>query len=258
MRTVGLVLEYDGTGFQGWQRLPGKRTVQSVVQEALAAVLGEELSLVGASRTDAGVHATGQVAHFLTNSPIPAEKMPFVLNPVLPPDVRIRGAFEAQAGFNARFSSVGKRYRYSIYAAPQASALWRHRAMHVFLPIDRSRMRAAAEFLVGQHDFSAFRDAGCQSKTTIRTIHQVEVVCRDPFLELVVAGNAFLYHMVRILAGTLVAAGTGKLEAADIPDILARGDRRLAGPTAPACGLVLEEVLYDSAGMIQLGKGRMC
>ena len=244
MRTIRLTLEYDGARYRGWQRQAEAPTIQAAVEAAVASVLGHHAEVVGASRTDAGVHATGQVAHFRADTRIPPEKWPFVLNAVLPPDIVVREAAAASDDFHARFSAIGKRYRYTILAQPQPSALWRERAFHVYRPLDVARMRAAAECLVGEHDFAAFRDAGCEALSTRRTLHGVKLTEAFPFLHLEVEGNAFLYHMVRIVAGTLVDIGTGRLAADCVPALLASGDRRLAGQTAPACGLCLEAVFH--------------
>ncbi len=244
MHTIRLTLEYDGTRYAGWQRQETAPTVQGAVEAALAGILGKRVAVVGASRTDAGVHATGQVAHFHTDLPVSPEKWPFVLNACLPSDIVAREATLASSDFHARFSAIGKRYRYTVLAQPQPSALWRERAFHVYRPLDVARMRQAAACLAGEHDFAAFRDAGCEARTTRRTLHRVAITEDPPFLRLEVEGNAFLYHMVRILAGTLVDIGTGRLPADCLPALLAGRDRRLAGQTAPACGLCLEQVLY--------------
>jgi tRNA pseudouridine38-40 synthase len=244
MRTIGLVVAYDGTDFHGWQRQPRARTVQETLEQSLGMLLGQPVPVVGASRTDAGVHATGQVAHFRTSAPIPADKWPYVLNAVLPPDVRVMAAFCAPDAFHARFSATGKQYRYRLHVAPHASPLLRRQAHHVFLPLSVGRMAQAAEALCGTHDFSAFRDAGCQAGTTIRTVHEIRILGEPPAVDILVSGDAFLYHMIRILAGTLVAIGTGRLPRELPPQLLLSGDRASAGPTAPACGLVLEKVCY--------------
>lgn len=246
MRTIRLTLEYDGTRYAGWQRQAAAPTVQAAVESAVAHVLGRQVEVVGASRTDAGVHAAGQVAHFRTDSRIPPGKWPFVLNACLPGDITVREACPAPDDFHARFSAMGKRYRYTILAQPQPSALWRERAFHVYRPLDVRSMRLAAMQLAGEHDFAAFRDTGCEAPTTVRTIHAAVITEAPPFLYLTVEGNAFLYHMVRILAGTLVDIGTGRLPSDCVPALFASRDRRGAGQTAPACGLCLEQVLYPN------------
>jgi len=247
MRTVRMVIEYDGTDFRGWQEQQGFRTVQGTLTEAVSRVLNRPVEIFGASRTDAGVHAAGQVVHFRTDSPIPAEKWPFLLNPTLPPDVTVKTAEDAPDSFHARFSTLGKQYEYTILSTVQPSALWRNRAFHVYRPLDADLMRVAAFSLIGEHDFAAFRDVGCEAGSTIRTLHRMDIHRNGPFLHILVEGNAFLYHMVRILAGTLVDIGSGRLPADIMPELLNSGDRRKGGQTAPAHGLCLKHVFYGDA-----------
>lgn len=241
---IKLTLEYDGTAYAGWQRQQNALAVQQVVEEALSRLTGEAVGVTGASRTDAGVHALGQVAHFDTLSPIPPEKFAFALNTMLPADVRVISSGPAAPDFHARFSARGKRYRYLMYDAPHASALYRGLCAHSIYPLDVDRMDREAACMVGVHDFSAFAASGSTVKDTVRTITRCQVVRREPFVVLTVEGNGFLYNMVRILAGTLMGVGSGKLAPGAVARALETGDRLALGPTAPPQGLTLMEVFY--------------
>ena len=241
---IKLTLEYDGTAYAGWQRQQNALAVQQVVEEALARLTGEAVGVTGASRTDAGVHALGQVAHFDTHSPIPPEKFAFALNTMLPADVRVSSSGPAAPDFHARFSARGKRYRYLMYDATHASALYRGLCAHSIYPLDVDRMDREAACMVGTHDFSAFAASGSTVKDTVRTITRCQVVRRQPFVVLTVEGTGFLYNMVRILAGTLMGVGGGKLAPGAVARALETGDRLALGPTAPPQGLTLMEVFY--------------
>jgi tRNA pseudouridine38-40 synthase len=244
-RTIRLVLEYDGTGLVGWQRQHNGPSVQQHLEEALAAMLGRATPVTGASRTDAGVHALGQVAHFQTEAAIPPHGLRRGLNTLLPPSIAVVGCSEAAPGFHARFDSRGKHYRYTLLTRPDRSPLWLHRAWHCPRPLDLAAMEAAAAHLLGERDFAAFRASGCTAKTTRRRVDAVRFTReRDDLLHIDVLGNAFLRNMVRIMAGTLVDVGEGRRAAWDIPAILDSGDRTRAGRTAPPGGLTLVAVFY--------------
>jgi len=245
-RRIALLLEYDGYDFHGFQDQGELRTVQQVVQNALRDLSGEsDLQIISSSRTDQGVHARGLVCHLDTALNVPLDRLPLALNNRLPDDVALLAAAEAPPGFHARYDAVGKIYTYRYYLSPTRPVLSRHQAPHVFGPVDLDRMREALPYLCGTHDFYAFMDQNNNPKqTTIRTIHQLDLTFDRPFLTLHVNGNGFLYHMVRILAGTVLAVGQGKIKPQDIPQILRSRDRRLAGKTMPPQGLCLETVLY--------------
>ncbi len=246
MRHIRLVVEYDGSELHGWQRQHGSPTVQQHLEEALAKLLTHEVQVAGASRTDAGVHARGQVAAFRTERPIPLHGIRRGLNSMLPPSIAIRDAAEVPEDFHPRFSATGKHYRYTILARPERSPRWRDRAWHFSEPLNVHAMHDAAAVLVGEHDFSAFRAAGCTAKTTIRRVDSITLTRLHPYvLEVDIRGNAFLRQMVRILVGTLTDVGVGRLSVSQVPEILAGKDRTKAGPTAPAHGLELIEVRYD-------------
>ena len=222
---VLLTVSYDGTAYAGWQWQDNALSVQQVLEEALARLTGEKTRVTGASRTDAGVHALGQRAHFDTASRIPPDKYPFALNTLLPPDIRVLEGFAVPSDFHARFDARGKRYTYRIHNAPHASALMRSLTAHVPRPLDLDRMRESLPALLGAHDFAAFQAAGGTARTTVRTLTEASLRQEGPLVTLTVRGNAFLYNMVRIIAGTLVDIGTGRLS----PDAFARalngGDR---------------------------------
>lgn len=246
MRKIRLVVEYDGTTLSGWQRQTNAPTVQQHLEEALAQILQHEVTVAGASRTDAGVHARGQVAAFETERSIPLHGIRRGLNSLLPDVIAIRSADEVPLEFHPRFGATGKHYRYTIYRAPDRSPLLRERAWHHGEALDVARMRDAARALVGEHDFAAFRAAGCTAKTTVRRIDTVNVTEHpNDLLSIDVEGNAFLRNMVRILVGTLADVGRGALEVGQVAEILASRDRTKAGKTAPAHGLELVEVRYD-------------
>jgi tRNA pseudouridine38-40 synthase len=245
VRHIRLVVEYDGTTLCGWQRQTNGPTVQGHLEEALARLLVHEVAVVGASRTDAGVHARGQVASFRTERAIPLHGIRRGLNSLLPSMIAIREATEVADDFHPRFSATGKHYRYTILARPERSPRWRDRAWHVAEPLDLAAMQAAAEHLLGEHDFAAFRAAGCTARTTRRRIDDITIERDGELVGVDVRGNAFLRNMVRIVVGTLVEVGLGRREPAQVAEILASLDRTQAGITAPAHGLELVEVRYD-------------
>ncbi len=245
MRNIKLTIEYDGTNYHGWQVQKNALTVQECVEKALAKLLGTETGVVGCSRTDVGVHAYGQVAHFFTNSTIPGEKFSYAINNLLPDDIVIQKSEEVPGDFHARYSSKGKKYRYLICNSAHQSAIMRNRACHVRPELDFEQMRKAAEHFVGEHDFAAFQATGGQVRSTVREIYSMNVSRKeDNLIEIEVTGNGFLYNMVRIIAGTLIYVGMGKLKQKEIPDIIKSLDRTKAGKTAPAQGLYLMEIYY--------------
>lgn len=246
MRRIRLIVEYDGTGYSGWQRQSNAVSVQQRLEEAVRRLTGEgELFVVGASRTDAGVHALGQNVHFDTESRIPADKFCYALNTMLPDDIRVRASMRVNTDFHARFSAKGKEYRYCFHNSPHASAVYRNLSAHVMYPLDADLMNREAQAAVGKHDFAPFAASGSVVKDTVRTIDRVNVLRSGEEVEMRVHGNGFLYNMVRILAGTLIGVGTGKIEPGAIERALASGSRLDLGVTAPACGLTLMKVDYD-------------
>ncbi len=260
MRRVMLTVAYDGTAYRGWQIQAGQETIEGVLNRCIGELTGETVEVIGASRTDSGVHAMGNLAVFDTQNLIPAEKFSYALNQRLPEDIRIQNSEEVAVDFHPRHCSSRKTYEYRIYNAPFALPVKRLYSYFTYVPLDVERMRQGAAFLVGEHDFKSFCSVDTQAQTTVRQVDSVEVweenifgvadVAKDavpgreirrPGREIVirVAGRGFLYNMVRIIAGTLMEVGRGKLPPECVKDILAACDRQAAGPTAPACGLTL-------------------
>lgn len=243
-RRIRLILEYDGTSYSGWQRQINAPSVQQTLEEKLSRLLGEAVSVTGSSRTDAGVHALCQNVHFDTTSRISGDKFAFALNTLLPDDIRVRESEDAPPDFHARFSATGKVYRYAIQNTRHAPAVDRLTHAHVPLPLNVDRMDAAAQAMVGYHDFGAFAAAGSVVRDTRRTIYRVKVYRHAERVYLLVHGDGFLYNMVRILAGTLIGIGNGKLPPEALSRAIETGDRLDLGMTAPARGLTLLRVFY--------------
>lgn len=245
MPVVKLVLEYDGTRYVGWQVQPNGPSVQAEVERALEALHKAPRRVTAAGRTDAGVHALGQVASFVEPAPLPLTAYVQGMNALLPPDVAVRAASLEPDGFDARRSASGKRYRYRIENGPVRSPLARLVAWEHFRPLDAGAMRAAAVHLLGRHDFACFQASDCACEHAVREIRRCEVVGeRGGRIELVLEATAFVKHMVRNIAGTLCEVGIGKRTPESIKALLLTGDRALAGPTAPPHGLCMEEVFY--------------
>lgn len=242
---VKLTVQYDGTGYCGWQVQPNGISVQQRLEEALFILTGEKISVTGSGRTDSGVHAAGQVASFaVENSTIPAENFSSALNGLLPPDIRVIKSEAAADNFNARFSAKRKTYVYRVYESPATLPLKDRYAVRVNL-LDVNAMKAAAAYIVGEHDFKCFLAANSSVKDTVRTVYALEIAKNGGDITFTVCGNGFLYNMVRIIAGTLVAVGEGRLSAGDVKKIIDGGERSNAGRTMPARGLTLVSVEYD-------------
>ncbi len=244
-----LTLAYDGTAFHGWQKqvtLDGQplRTVAGTVEDTLRRVLRQPISLVGASRTDAGVHAVGQTAHFNADTTIPTERLATAINSRLPQDVEVVSAEPAPTTFDAISDAASKQYRYRIHNTTRRPLAIRHTVWHCWIPLDTTAMAAAAARIVGTHDFEGFAAASHGRATTVRTVLRCEIERHDPELHIVVEGTGFLYNMVRIIAGTLIEVGRGHFQPNRIDQILATCDRRQAGPTLPPTGLCLEWIKY--------------
>jgi tRNA pseudouridine38-40 synthase len=245
MKNIKLTIEYDGSHYAGWQRQENAMSVQQMIEGALKKLTGEGISITGSSRTDSGVHARGQVANFFTDSTVPPDKYSYALNALLPRDIRITRSEEVDPDFHARFSVRGKKYKYSMIVNPHGTAIGNQYLHHVHVPLDIEAMNQAAGYFAGTHDFAAFMATGSSVRTTTRTIFYIRLDWDEPYLNLSVSGNGFLYNMVRIIAGTLLDVGKGKIRPEQIPGIIASRDRHRAGPTAPPNGLSLEEIYYD-------------
>lgn len=241
---IALGVEYDGSAFHGWQFQGDVRSVQELLQQALSKVADHDVTVHCAGRTDSGVHATGQVVHFETNALRSERSWVLGSNVNLPQDISIGWAREVPADFHARFSAVGRRYRYLILNRCFRSALWRNRAVWIHHPLDESSMHQAAQVLLGTHDFSSYRAMGCQAKHPVRTIFSLNVERVGELIAIDVHANAFLHHMVRNIAGVLIAIGKGEQKVSWTREVLELCDRTLGGVTAPPQGLYLTKVDY--------------
>lgn len=240
MKRICLKVSYDGTNYHGWQRQDNTSdTIEEVLNKALSETLGEPIEVIGASRTDAGVHALGNIAVFDTNARIPGEKVSFAVNKHLPEDIVVVESMEVEQSFHPRKCDSIKTYDYRISTGRFVNPTKRLYTYHSHNSFDVDRMRAGAGYLIGTHDFKSFCQTGAQVKDTVRTIYTLEVFADGDEIIIRVSGNGFLYNMVRIIAGTLMDIGMGRREPEDVKEMLAALDRNAAGPTAPACGLTL-------------------
>ena len=238
-KRVRLTVAYDGTAYHGWQVQPGVVTIESKLNECLSDLLKEEIQVIGASRTDSGVHALGNIAVFDTNARIPAEKISYALNQRLPEDIRIQKSEEVASDWHPRHCESRKTYEYRIYRGEFPMPVNRLYALFTYHKLDVEKMRVAAAYLEGEHDFKSFCQTGAQVESTVRTVYRVEILEEERDLVVRVSGNGFLYNMVRIIVGTLLEVGQGRRMPEDMVQILEKKDRSAAGPTAPAHGLML-------------------
>jgi tRNA pseudouridine38-40 synthase len=245
MRTIKLVIEYDGTNYQGWQVQPKGPTIQGTLEEKLRLLTGEPIQLIGSGRTDSGVHALGQVAHFKTQSQMHIGPMQKALNSLLPPDIVIQKIEEVEEGFHARRHSKSKVYEYRILNRNFRSAFHRGYVWYIPQELNLREMTKATKSLIGEHDFSAFRTVGSSTRTTVRRVIRAEWKRRrDGLICFEIEANGFLKQMVRSIIGTLVEIGKGRMNGVEFRKIMDSKDRKKAGPTAPAQGLFLKEVKY--------------
>ena len=245
MRNIKLKIEYDGKNFAGWQTQPGKVSIQGEIIKAIKEVTGEDVELTASGRTDAGVHALGQVANFKTNTNIEISKIPYALNSKLPNSIVILNAEEVDDRFHSRYNCKGKTYRYIVNNAEFPSALNRYREFHMPQKLDFENMQKALKYFEGTHDFKGFKSSGgSPKKTTVRTLTKCEINKIDNKIIIELSGDGFLYNMVRIIAGTIVDVGLGKIDVHNVERIIEEGDRKLAGRTLPPHGLYLVEVKY--------------
>ena len=244
MRRIRTIISYDGTDYVGWQTQNNGVAVQEVVEQAIFEVTRERTSLQGSGRTDSGVHARAQVAHFDTEARMTADKFAIALNTHLPTDIRVLYSEEADPEFHARFSAKEKQYRYFVQTGPHADVFARKYALHAYMPLNLEIMNEAAARVVGTHDFSAFMSTGREVESAVRTISLSRWEKQGKFLVYSVQGNGFLYNMVRILVGTMVGMGSGRIPADSMEKALTTLSRKDAGPTAPPHGLVLWQVKY--------------
>ncbi len=244
MKRVMLVVAYDGTNYCGWQIQPNGVTIEEKLNRELSALLKEDIKVVGASRTDSGVHAMGNVAVFDTNAKMPAEKIAYALNARLPEDIKVQKSVEVEADFHPRYTDSIKTYEYRILNRNFNIPMFRQYTYFYHYPLDIDKMREAARYLIGKHDFKSFCTPNPQVTDTVREIYELGILKNEDVITIRVKGHGFLYNMVRIIAGTLIQVGGGKISPDEIPDILAGHDRQLSGPTAPAHGLTLMEISY--------------
>lgn len=245
MKRVKLVVAYDGTAYHGWQLQPGVPTIEGELNRSLRELLQEEIQVMGASRTDCGVHALCNVAVFDTNTRIPAEKISYALNQKLPEDIRIQSSVQVPDYFHPRHCASKKTYEYRILNCPFPIPTKRLYAHFTYVPLDVEKMAQAAAPLVGEHDFKSFCAAAAVVESTVRRIYELSVEKEGSEIVIRVQGNGFLYNMVRIIAGTLMEVGRGNLEPEKVREILDAKDRQAAGPTAPACGLTLVKYEFE-------------
>ena len=246
MRNIKLTIEYDGKDFNGWQKQPNKLNIQGTIEQAIERITGEKVDLNASGRTDAGVHAYGQVANFKTNSNIPIEKIPIAINSNIKKSIVIKSAEEVEEKFHSRLNCKRKTYRYVINNSKYGTAIYRNLETHIPQKLNVEKMKQAVKYFEGEHDFKAFKASGTSSKSSVRTIYKPELIEKQNekiYIEL--TGNGFLYNMVRIIAGTLVEVGLEKIEPEDIKEIIKSKKRENAGKTLPPQGLYLLKVEYD-------------
>jgi len=239
-----MVVAYDGTNYCGWQVQPNEITIEEVLNRSLSNLLGEKIEVMGASRTDSGVHSLGNVAVFDTNTRMPADKIAFALNQRLPEDIVVQGSCEVPSDWHPRYQESTKTYEYRILNRTFRMPTRRFDTYFYHYPLDVEQMSEAASYLVGTHDFASFCAANAQVKSTVRTIYSCTAQKENDIITIRVTGNGFLYNMVRIIAGTLIEVGAGKRRPEEIKDILAAENRDAAGPTAPAQGLTMMGIEY--------------
>ncbi len=244
MKRVKLTVAYDGTNYCGWQVQPNGRTVQEVLNQCLSEFTGEKIETIGASRTDAGVHALGNVAVFDTKMRMPGDKFSFALNQRLPEDIRIQESEEVKSDFHPRYVKSEKTYEYHILNRRFPIPTERFYSHFTYVPLDTEKMREAARYLVGEHDFKSFCGTGAQVKTTVRLVKEIQIEKQEDYITIRITGEGFLYNMVRIIAGTLMDIGGGLYPPEKMREILEAKDRKKAGPTAPARGLTLMKIQY--------------
>ena len=244
MRNIKLIIEYDGKGFNGWQKQPDRLNIQGEIEKAIEEITGEKIDLIASGRTDAGVHSLGQTANFKTDSKIPIEKFAKAINSRLKKSIVIKSAEEVDEKFHSRYSVKSKTYRYIINNSENGTAIYRGLEYHISNKLDATKMNKAIKYFEGEHDFKAFKASGTSSKSSVRKILHGEVKREGERIIIEITGTGFLYNMVRIISGTLLEVGLGKIEPEEIIKIIESKDRNKAGKTLPAHGLYLLKVEY--------------
>ncbi|MBQ4528725.1 MAG: tRNA pseudouridine(38-40) synthase TruA [Clostridia bacterium] len=244
MRNIKLILQYDGTAYHGFQIQPSVVTIQGMLEDAVRNTIGEDVRVYGCSRTDAGVHAIRYCAGFMMSTPVPPDRVALVLNNALPNDIRILSSEPADDDFHPRFSCRAKKYSYTINTSSDAGVFTRNYEWQIRKKLDVDAMKRAAQYIVGEHDFRSFMTTGPEMETTVREVYSLEVMHDEPYIRIYIKADGYLYNMVRIITGTLVAVGEGRISPGDLPMIIEKKDRSYAGPTAPPQGLALYEIYY--------------
>ena len=245
MRSIKIIIEYDGKDWGGWQKQPNKLNIQGEIERAIEEITGEKVQLIASGRTDAGVHALAQVANFKIEKDIPVEKIPYALNSKLKKSIRIISAEEVDEKFHSRYTCKRKTYKYIINNSLQGTAIYRNLQYHFPEKLDEEKMNEGIKYLIGEHDFKSFKASGTSSKSSVRIIYNANVKREGEIVTIELTGNGFLYNMVRIIAGTLVDVGIGKIKPEDVKTILEAKDRLKAGKTLPPTGLYLVDVKYE-------------
>ncbi len=245
MRNIKIIIEYDGKDWGGWQKQPNKLNIQGEIERAIEEITGEKVQLIASGRTDAGVHALAQVANFKIEKDIPVEKIPYALNSKLKKSIRIISAEEVDEKFHSRYTCKRKTYKYIINNSLQGTAIYRNLQYHFPEKLDEEKMNEGIKYLIGEHDFKSFKASGTSSKSSVRIIYNANVKREGEIVTIELTGNGFLYNMVRIIAGTLVDVGIGKIKPEDVKTILEAKDRLKAGKTLPPTGLYLVDVKYE-------------
>jgi len=243
-KNVKLEIQYNGANYYGWQKQRNHITIQEVLEKTLCKLLRENIEVIGVSRTDSKVHAIKYVCNFKSQTNIPCDKIKYALNPILPDDIVVLNSIEVDEMFHSRYSCVGKTYLYKILNREVRPVFGREGIYHYKEYLSVEKMKVAAQYFIGIHDFNAFKSSGSSVKTTIRTIQSIDIIKSQEEIIIEVTGDGFLYNMVRIIVGTLIQVGINKIEPEYIQTILKNKDRKLAGPTAPAEGLYLKEIYF--------------
>ncbi len=244
MRNIKLIIEYDGKDFNGWQKQPNKPNIQGEIERAIEIVTGEKVDLIASGRTDAGVNALCQIANFKIEKEFPIEKIPYALNSQLKKSIRIKKAIEVDERFHSRYNCKKKTYQYSINNSEQGTAIYRDMQYHYPIKLDENKMDEGIKYLIGEHDFKSFKASGTSNKNSTRIIYDAKVERNGDIITISLTGNGFLYNMVRIISGTLVEVGEGKISPKEVKEILEAKDRLKAGKTLPPTGLCLVNVEY--------------
>ncbi|MHB9946851.1 tRNA pseudouridine(38-40) synthase TruA [Clostridium botulinum] len=246
MKNIKLKLEYDGANYSGWQKQKNEKfiTLQGTLEKAISNITKEKIEVIGASRTDSGVHARGYICNFFTNTKIPPENLQKVINNILPPDIVVLSSEEASSEFHSRFCSKGKTYEYTVLNSSKPIAIGRNYIFQFKDKLNIDNMKMASRYFIGTHDFSAFKTKGSSIKTSVRTISKFEINKKGDFIKFIITGDGFLYNMVRIIVGTLIEIGLNKREPEYIKYVIKSKDRTKAGKCVPSSGLCLKEVFY--------------